>query len=424
MKHQITTLPNGLRIVTQEMRESYSASVSVVVGVGSRYEDATTEAGISHFLEHLMFKGTKQRPSTKVISEQVDAVGGYANAYTSNELTDYYIKVPYQHVELAVDVLSDMLRNSKLDAKEIDRERGVVLEEMNVYRDNPSSYVHNLPPELLWPGHAIARDVIGTEEVIKKVNRATINSYWQRYYRPSNMVLAVAGRVKHAAVVKLAERYLGDMVDAEIPTPDPVTKLLSKQTTKALIKDTAQTHLIIAAPGYQALHPNGAAAKLLATILGHGLSSRLFLNVRERKGLAYSVNANHSSFTDTGEFQVYAGVNLAKTVDAIAAIIEELQLIVTKPVGVSELSKAKNQIRGALQMSQESNSSVADRLGYQLLLQGKIRTLKAVMAEIDAVTPKQIQAVAAEMLDPSRLRLAIISPAPKKAVTAFNRLVQ
>lgn len=402
------------------MPQAYSATVSVTTGVGSRYEQFKQNGGVSHFLEHLFFKGTKKRPSTKIISEQVDAVGGYSNAYTSNELTTYYIKVPYQQVQLAMDILADMMRNSLFDADEIDRERGVVLEEMNVYRDDPATHVHSLTPHLLWPGHPLAEDVIGSEKVIKSVKRDEIVAYRDQYYTPGNMVITAAGRVDHDKLVAMAEQLYGDMKDAKIPASPKVKDILADKRTKTLTQDTAQSHLVISTVAYPYRHPKEAASRLMTAILGRGLSSRLFLNVRERKGLAYRVNAGLETFTDTAAFEVYAGVGHDKVPEAITAIMDELKIISTQPVPEGELNKAKNQIRGGLQMAMENNSAVVDRLATQLTLLGSIRTVEETLAELDAVTATQVQQVAAELLAPDRLRMGIIAPDPAPAVKAFR----
>ncbi len=422
MTHTITTLPNNLRVVTAEMPQAYSATISVAVGVGSRYENLAVNGGVSHFLEHLLFKGTTKRPSTKIISEQIDAVGGWNNAYTSNELTNFYIKLPFQHVEMGIDILADMILDSQFDAAEIDRERGVVLEEMNVYRDDPASYVNRLTPELLWPGHPLAYEVLGNEDVIRSIDRQAIMDYQKAYYRPGNMVVAVAGKVQHQQVVDMVEKYFGGLVDQPVAPAQLVKDSLNGQRVASLVKDTAQSHLLISTTAYPYRHPDDAASKMVTTILGRGLSSRLFLNVRERKGLAYTVTSILENFVDTGEFGVYAGVNLGKTPDAIEAILEELRIISTELVGDEELSKARNQIRGSLQMAMESNSSVADRLATQLLLIDEIRTVDATLAEIEAVNPADIKRVAADMLSPGRLRLGIISPDPSAAIAKFESL--
>ncbi len=422
MKPQHTKLPNGLQIITANMPGTYSATISMFAGVGSRYERFTENGGVSHFLEHLLFKGTTSRPSTKIISEQIDAVGGWNNAYTSAELTNFYIKVPYEHTSLAIDILADMLQNSLLDPEEIDRERGVVLEEMNVYRDDPASYVHRLTPALLWPRHPLSCDVLGSEKVIKTIPRAAIASYLRHYYQPHNLVVVAAGRVDHDKVVAQVRGLMGSMAGEKVDRPTPaVTKLATKRTA-TLTKDTAQVHLAIGTTAYPYRHPDDPAAKIIATILGRGLSSRLFTNVRERKGLAYSIGAGIENYVDSGEFEVYAGVNRAKQGEAITAIIEELQLITTETVAAAELAKAKNQIRGSLQMAMESSGAVADRLGTQQTLLGTTRSVEATLADIDAVSADDVTRVAADMLAPERLRLGIISPEPDTAVDTFTSL--
>jgi predicted Zn-dependent peptidase len=418
---QQTTLDNGMQIVTARMAGAYSATISIMVRVGARYEQFSDNGGVSHFLEHLLFKGTSNRPSTRIISEQIDAVGGWNNAYTSHELTNYYVKVPHQHTMLGLDILADMMRHSLLDPVEIDRERGVVIEEMNVYRDDPASYVHRLTPPLLWPKHPLSQEVLGSEEVIRTISRESIASYLKRHYQPKTMVVVAVGRVDHDKVVKQVESLFGDMKSYQPDKPVKLESSLGGEHVKTHQKDTAQAHLAISTVAYPYRHKNDPAAKLITAILGRGLSSRLFLNVRERKGLAYSVSAAMDNFVDTGEFEVYAGVNIAKQADAIAAIMEELLLIASQKVGDEELSKAKNQIRGGLQMAMESNSAVADRFGTQQVLLGSIRGVEEIMADIDAVTPADITRVGAEMLAPGRLRLGIISPEPEAAVAAFHK---
>lgn len=424
MNYRTSILPNNLRVVTAEIPDAYSATVSVGVGVGSRYEKFGANDGISHFIEHLLFKGTATRPTTQIISEQVDAVGGWMNAYTSNDSTIYYTRLPYQHVEIGVDIIADMIQNSLFDAEEVDRERNVVLEEMNVYRDNPARHVHRLAPKLLWPGHPLAHDVIGSDEIIKKVTRQQIVDYQKSHYKPGNMVLSVAGRIKHDQIVKLAEKYYGKMVDAPTEKIKKVGPEISKELAMTVEKDTAQTHLTISTRAYPYNHKKGPAASLVTAILGRGLSSRLFMNVRERKGLAYTVNAATDTFVDTGEFGVYAGVNTAKTPEAIEAIIEELVKIATEPVGQEELSKSQNQLIGSLQMSMESNTHVADVAARRMVLLNEIKTVEEKIAELEAVTVDDIQQVASEMLALKNLRLGLISSEIEAPVKKFTELVK
>lgn len=424
MKTDQTKLANGTQIVTANLPSSYSATISIFVRVGGRYEDFQVNGGVSHFLEHLLFKGTPKRPSTKIISEQIDAVGGWNNAYTSSELTCYYVKAPYQHVQLGLDILVDMVRNALLDPEELDRERSVILEEMHMYKDEPGRYIHRLSPAMLWPGSALANEVLGSEEVIKEISRNAVADYMKKYYQAGNLVVAAAGKVDHEKFAAQVEKLMGDMPDSSPMQPEPVGTPLQGEIAATLTKDTAQAHLAISTVAYPYRHPNDPAAKIITTILGGGLSSRLFLNVRERKGLAYSVSAGAENYVDSGEFEVYAGVNLDKQADAITAIMEELDRITREPVGDEELEKGKNQIRGALQMAMESNSAVADRLGTQQTLLGTIRSVEETLADIDAVTTEEVTRVAVEMLAPERLRLGLISPEPEAAQQRFEELIR
>lgn len=419
-----TTLPNGLRIITAEMPGAQSLTACVFVGVGSRYEDFGKNGGVSHFLEHLLFKGTKKRPSTKIISEEVDAVGGWTNAYTGHELTNYYVKVPKKYGQLALDILCDMIRNALLDPAEVDKERSVVIEEMNVYEDDPARNVGNLTPPLIWPEDPLGHDILGNEKVIKQIPRDDIAAFKNYHYSPKNIVVSVAGKLKHEEVVDQVKELMGDFTGPAQRQSSKAAKISAPQLVNGQDKDTAQAHFLIAARSYRQLHANDPAARIIANILGRGTSSRLFINVREQKGLAYSVYASNQALTDTGMFEVYAGVNTDKVEEAIEAVIHELALMREDLVNPLELTKAKNQIRGRLEMGLESNTSVAERLGTQMILLDKTRSIEETMEEIDAVTAEDVQRVAKEMLDPANLRMGIIAPDTKPAKKRFEQLVK
>jgi predicted Zn-dependent peptidase len=423
MKHRISTTSNGIRVVTTEIADAFSVTALVSIGTGSRYETAG-QSGVSHFLEHLLFKGTKKRPTPKIISEEIDAVGGWNNAYTTNDLTSFYVKVPHQHTDLAIDILADMMGNSTLKVAEIERERGVVLEEMNVYQDDPARFVNTLTPPLLWPKHPLAADIIGTPDVIQTIGRDAISDYWEKYYVSENVVVSVAGRLKHDDIVAKVEKQFAGFRPGGSPTFEPVDGEMAERKVNVFAKPTAQTHLIIATRAFPYRHAKDPAVKLIRAILGAGLSSRLFTRIREEKGLAYSINAGVQNFVDTGQFEIYAGLNLAKTNEAITAILEELDLLINKPVPDAELKKAKEQIRGGLQMGLESNTAVADRLATQVALLGEFEPTEVTLAKIDAVTIKEIQDVATELLDRKRLRMGIIAPAPDEAAEHFEELTR
>lgn len=424
MKQLSATLPNGLRVITCEMPDSQSVTVCIFVQAGSRHETFDENGGVSHFLEHLLFKGTKKRPTAKDIAEAIDGVGGLQNAYTTNDLTNYYVKVPKQQLELAIDVLSDMIKDPLLDAQEIDRERGVIIEEMNVYRDDPARFVQELLPRLLWPNDPLGQEIIGTEEVINRISPSEIAAYQRLYYSPNNIVVSVAGNAKHDDVMRLVTRFMGDMKQHDIPKLPVFKPGLAPEVVRRLDKETNQAHINIGTVAYPYLDERDAAAKVLTSLLGGGMSSRLFINVRERKGLAYTVYADYHSFVDSGQLDIYAGVNLDKVPEAIEAITHELERVRDEEVSEDELERTKNKVIGGLQLSLENTYGMADRQGTQMLLINQAEAPEDTMARVRAVTAKQMQAVARDLLNTSSLRLAVISPDGTAAEQAFKTYVK
>ena len=420
MKLKQTKLENGLQIVTAKLEDARSLTINIVVGTGSRFENYSINGGVSHFLEHLLFKGSKKYPSAQAIAEAVDAVGGYNNAYTGEDVTSFYIKVPARHGDLALDILCDMIKNPLLDPVEIDRERGVIIEEMNVFRDDPPRFIGTLVPELIFPDNPLGRDIIGSEEVIQAIPREDIAAYQRLHYRPNNLVVAAAGALDHEQIVAQVREALGDMAPKEQPKLVPVTDQVARERAVTHNKDTAQAHFMIAARGYSYEDPDEPASRVVAAILGRGMSSRLFTNVRERQGLAYTVFAEVNSFVDTGLFEAYAGVNLDKIEQALSSVMHELELIRKEPVEEAELRKAQQQLRAGLEMSLENNASIADRIGLQLVLLGRVKPIDEIIAGVEAVTVADVQRVAAKMLDPNQLRFAIIAPDPEPAAQHFK----
>lgn len=418
-----TTLANGLRIITADIAEARSLTANIVVGTGSRYEDFGVNGGVSHFLEHLLFKGSAKYPTAEDIAVAVDAVGGFNNAYTSEDITSYYIKVPAAHGELALDILSDMMTSPLLQPDEVDRERGVIIEEMNVYRDDPARFVGTMVPALIFPGNPLGKDIIGSEHVIRSIATNDIVAYQKHHYQPRNMVVAVAGKVDHDAVVRQLTGTLGGLTGQEPDAAAPVTEELASDLAVIQQKSTAQAHFTIASRAYAYGHADDRAAKVMAGVLGLGMSSRLFMNVRERQGLAYTVYAEISNYVDSGMFHVYAGVNLDKIDQAMTSVLHELDEIRHHDVTEAELAKVKQQMRAGLEMSLESNNAVADRIGAQLMLTGEVKPIEDIIAEIDAVTVADVRRVAMKMLAPENLRLAIIAPEPEVAAEHFKSVV-
>jgi predicted Zn-dependent peptidase len=401
------------------LADARSVTVNIVVGTGSRFENYGINGGVSHFLEHLLFKGSKKYPTAQAIAEAVDAVGGYNNAYTTEDVTSFYIKVPARYGTLALDILSDMVKSPVLDGPELERERDVIIEEMNVFRDDPSRYIGTLVPSLIFPDNPLGRDIIGSEEVINTVSRETIVKYLEQHYRPNNLVVAVAGAVEHEAVVAQMQESLGGLEAGKLAPIVPVAKELGEELAVTHAKPTAQAHFMVASRGYAYDDPDEPAARLVAAILGRGMSSRLFTNVRERQGLAYTVFAEVNPFVDTGLFEAYAGVNLDKIERALDSVLHELELIRTETVSVTELDKAKQQLIAGLEMSLESNGSIADRIGTQLALLGSVKSIEETIEHIEAVTVADVRRVAEAMLAPERLRFAIIAPEPEAAKMHF-----
>jgi predicted Zn-dependent peptidase len=423
MKYEHSTLPNGLRIVTASMRDSFSVATCIMAGVGSRHEDYDRNGGVSHFLEHLLFKGSKKRPTPEAIALEVDGVGGSANAYTTYDMTSFYLRVPKPKAELSLDILSDMVRHPTFNAEEVDRERGAVIEEMNMRRDDPSLFVHELLPPLLWPKDPLGKPIIGSEQIVKSIPLESIAAYQQLHYSPDNLVVAMAGDLKHEEVVAMVEGYMGSMKHFNAPEPVAVLTDINPKLTNGLVNATNQAHIVIGCQAYPYNHPNDPAARVITYLLGVGMSSRLFLNVRERQGLVYHIYADYNNLVDTGEFSIYAGINLDKTEQAITSIMQELERLRTEKVTATELAKVKNKMSGGLQMALENTFAVADRIGTRLLLLDQIKTPEQTLAEIDAVTADDVQRVAQDLLQPEHFRMSVIAPDLAPAEHAFKEMI-
>ncbi len=420
--HEITELSNGLHIVTRTMSDTESVTVNFFVGAGGRYEDMEKEYGASHFLEHLLFKGTHKRPKAQIISEEIDSVGGYMNAYTSEDHTSYYIKLPRNYFGLAFNILSDIITDPLLEQTEIDRERKVILEEIKVFKDDPARYVYDFVGDLLWPESTLRTNVIGNEHIIGSMDRETIKSYFEQMYGMNNIVISVAGNVMHRQVVELAKGLLQKNQHRTKRMFAPVKGSLSRQRVHIENEDSNQAHLVVCGRAPYLNAADEMPMKVLSTLLGSGMSSRLFLNVREQKGLAYSIYMSTTGFSDSGKFEIYAGVNHEKVSQAIRAIRDELKHVQTNEVDEKELAKAKEQLRGRYIMGLEGNAAMADLLGSQLLLTGRIHSLPETLAEIDAVTPSAVLAAAHRYLQMDDLRLALIGPYDDKE--KFEKLME
>lgn len=407
--YQKTTIDNGLRIVTSTMPHTRAVCVSMFIGAGSRYE-LPEQAGLSHFVEHLCFKGTEKRPTAKEISETIDCVGGVLNGGTDKELTVYWVKVARPHFSTALDLLVDMLRNSKFDPGEMENERKVIIEELKMSMDSPQSRVDTLIDEVIWPDQALGRDVAGTKETVSSFNREIMLDYLPRLYLPGNTVISVTGDISHEEVVASVSKLMGDWPDGV-----PISWLSAENTQesprlRSEQRKTEQVHFCLALRGLDNMHPDRFALDLLNVILGEGMSSRLFLELRERKGLAYDIHSHVSYYRDSGSLSVYAGVDPKKLESAIDAIIREIVSLRDEPVPEVELVKAKEMGKGRLMLRMEDTRSVAGWIGGQELLTNQIFTLDEVTEKVDAVTTGDIRNVARKLFLTSKINFALVGP--------------
>jgi predicted Zn-dependent peptidase len=406
--YQKTTLDNGLRIVTEAMPHTRSVSICIFIGVGSRYE-TEAEAGVSHFIEHVCFKGTEKRPTSREISEAIEGVGGLLNGGTDKELTLYWCKVAQSHFSLALDVLADMLLHSKFEPQDIERERQVIIEEINMSRDHPPLRVDMLIDELLWPNHPLGRDVAGSKESVAAITRDKMLDYLQGQYLPNKTVVSIAGNMQHQEVVTAVSPAFSGWTNQREPSGYSAYKEQPSQRLRVETKDTEQAHLCLALPGLSLLHPKRFTLDLLNVILGGGTSSRLFIEIRDKLGLAYNIHSHVEHFLDAGSVTVYAGVEPKNLATTIEAILEQLAGL-KEPVPESELSKAKELSKGRLLLRMEDSRDVAGWMGGQEILTGRILDVEQVESIIDAVTADELNQLAQELIVDSQLHLAVVGP--------------
>jgi len=421
--YQKTVLDNGLRIVTSTMPHTRSASVGFFVAVGSRYE-SREENGITHFIEHMLFKGTTKRPTTKDIAIAIEGIGGVFNASTGRELTTYWAKVARAHFPVALDVLADMLLNSKLDEEELEKERGVIIEEINMILDQPSDWVHHLATDLIWPDHPLGRDQAGTKETVSGLTKSMMQDYLGRHYQPAGAVLGVAGGMEHDDVVSEVAAQLSQWEEKQRGSYLPMKEVQEEARVRVEHKPTQQAHLSLVLPGISRSDEDKYKLSLLNTILGQGMSSRLFLEVREKRGLAYSVYSYVSPLYDSGLVGVYAGVDAQQIERAIEAILAELAKISNEPVSEEELEKAKEFTKGRLLLQMEDSFAVASWIGRQEILEDRVLTLDEVLKEIDAVTTEDIHGVAQRLFRQDKLNLAVVGPYEKTQEEQLKSLLQ
>jgi predicted Zn-dependent peptidase len=402
-------LANGLRVLTVTMPHTRSVTIAIYLGVGSRFEPQEL-GGVSHFVEHMLFKGTTNRPTAAEISEAIEGVGGILNAGTSREYTVYWAKVPAPYFSRSLDVLIDMLLNSKFELSEVDRERQVIVEELHMNLDSPSDLVGDLIDEVVWPDQPLGRNVLGTEETLASTGRDELVGYVAEHYVANNILISVAGQVEHEDVVSQVEAALGKLEPRSLLLAEPAANQQLVPRLKVHTKDTEQGNLIIAVPALSYREPDRYSQGIMDTILGHGMSSRLFVEIRERQGLAYSVSSYVSQYADAGALMVYAGVQPDQAERAILGILLEMRKLAETAVPASELTKAKEYNKGRLLLSLEDTRGVATWIGGQELLMGEVLSVDEIMARIDSVTAQDVQRMARQLFDGEKLNLAIVGP--------------
>lgn len=404
---------NKLRLVTKTLPGTESVTVLILGGAGSRYETKKLN-GISHFLEHMFFKGAKKYKTAKEVSEAVDSVGGDFNAFTGKEYVGYFIKVASRHLETALDVLSDMLLHSKFDQGEIDKERGVIMEEYNMYQDTPMYQVGWDFELLMYGDQPMGWDQVGTKEFIHSVTRDDFVTYKKALYTPENLVVSIAGNVAADHASKLVHKYF-EMEKKEKSFSFPaLMPNFSEKRVHLTHKKTEQAHVVVGFPGYPEEHPDHYVLKVLSVILGGNMSSRMFLAVREAKGLAYYISTSTDDYMDTGVFSTRAGVDTKRAPLAVSAIVEEYKKIRGEKVPASELKKSQEFLKGKMALRLEDSEEYAHLIGKNELLHKKVISPEEMVKKIDAVTVEDIKRVTEDLLDPKKLYCALIGPYEKE----------
>ena len=403
------TLDNGLRVLLAPMPQATSVTCMVMLAAGSRYETRDTN-GIAHFAEHMFFKGTERRPTARDIGTEIDGIGGEFNAFTGKEYTGYYVKCAAEFRDVALDVLVDMLRNSKFAEEEIEREKGVIVEEMNMYYDTPRDFIGGVYEELLYGDQPLGWDIIGRKETVREATRDTFLDYTGRWYKPDRMVVGLGGNVGADAVASVAE-LLGDLPGEQTGAPpELVPQNGDGARVKVHQKQSDQAHLCLGVPSYRLDHPDRYSLQLLATVLGTGMSSRLFTEVRERRGLAYYVFGINHSYTDAGSLYAQAGVDINRADEAVETIVAELRKIVDEPVGSEELEKSRNLAKGRFLLQLENpQGMIMFGLRREVLEDGAVDP-EEVQEGLDAVTAEDVQRVARDVVGGNGLNLALIGP--------------
>ena len=402
---QKTALPNGLVVISEQMPHVRSVSVGMWVRTGSRREPAELN-GISHFIEHMVFKGTERRTAEE-IARAVDSVGGLLDAFTAKEMICFNTKVLDEHLAVALDVLSDLVLRPLFAEEDIEKEKSVVLEEIKMDQDNPDTLVHEIFTQNFWRGHGLGKPILGTRETVPEFNRAAVQDCYGRWYAPNNMVITAAGHLEHARLLELVEKEFGGLRRGEDGEADAAPATHARITTRSK-RDLEQVHICLGVPSFPLAHEKRYAGAVLNTILGGGMSSRLFQNIRERQGLAYAVFSEINPYRDTGLHSIYAGTALAKAGQVVRLVVDELRKLKEEPVGEEELRRGKDHLKGSLLLSLESTTSRMSNLARQEIYFGRFFSTDEIIAQIEAVTAEQLQQIARDLFRQERIAVTVL----------------
>ena len=420
---KVIKLENGLRIIVEEMPYMKSVAIVFGVGVGSRYEEDHHQ-GISHIIEHMLFKGTKKRKNTLEISQTIESIGGEINASTSKEITQLYVKVPQEQFNIAFDVLADIILNSLIREEDLCKEKNIIIEEIKKYEDIPEELVEILLDKIMWKDHPLGRPILGNVKSVGNIQREDLLSYINRFYRPNNLVVSVAGNIKIADVILQVKNYFEEIKEGKIKGYLPVNSNQKTAQIGIKFKKSNQTHLSLGFPGISRLNCDKYCMDLLDIILGSGLSSRLFQEIRVKRSLAYDIHSFLQYFNDAGSFNIYAGIDSSRIEEAIQAILEELKKIKEDDLGEEELKKAKEMYKGSLSLSLEGTLSRAFWLGNRILLYDKPVSLQEIKERIEGIKKEDIQRLAQSIFVKDKINLSIVGPFKEKNRDEYNSIIQ
>jgi len=417
--HDLVSLTNGLKVATVSMPHMQSVALGIWIRAGGRYESSKNN-GISHFLEHMVFKGTKAR-SGKDIKESIEGIGGTLNGFTGEESTCYFVKMTNEHIDMGLDVLSDMVLNPKLNKADIQNERSVILEEIKMYMDLPNHYVHDLLSSLMWPDHSLGLPLAGTFETVKKIGQDNLYAYKKKFYSPHNIVIACCGKMNAPDFVDKVRTRFKKAKNQPLVHSHKVSGKQTRLRSNFLYRDTKQTHLALGFHGLSIFHPDRYAMDLLHVIMGGNMSSRLFHEVREKRGLAYDISTSSKHYNDTGSFVVSAGINNKELAGALDIILREFRKISKKRINPGEFQRAKDFCRGQLLMGLENTLSCMTWVGEKVTTGDPMHDIDAVLERLDKVTVEDVRRVALETFRKANTNIAIIGPVGKAARIDIER---